>query len=81
LYANPQHPYTEGLMASVPALDGTPGDRLQTIPGQPPDLANLPAGCAFAPRCVHAKAECRQATPSLEYVGVQHERACFGYER
>ena len=44
LYNNPQHPYTEGLMASVPSLDGVAGSRLQTIAGQPPDLANLPEG-------------------------------------
>ena len=66
LYADPQHPYTRGLMASVPSLTGTPGARLATIPGQPPDLANLPAGCAFAPRCPHAADECRAAPPPLE---------------
>jgi oligopeptide transport system ATP-binding protein len=80
LYANPQHPYTRGLMASVPALDGKPGARLQTIPGQPPDLANLPPGCAFAPRCTHAVARCFSSRPVLEPVGPGHLRACFGYE-
>ncbi len=80
LYANPQHPYTQGLMASVPSLDGDPGKRLQTIPGQPPDLANLPPGCAFAPRCPYARDECRQAPPPLEPIAPQHLRACYGYE-
>ena len=51
LYARPQHPYTLGLMASVPRLDGAGGRRLVPIEGQPPDLASLPPGCSFAPRC------------------------------
>src|SRR4029453_1398515 len=56
LYKNPRHPYTLGLMASVPRLDGEAGRPLVPIDGQPPDLANLPPGCAFSPRC-------RPATP------------------
>ena len=81
LYANPSHPYTEGLIRSVPSLDGTPGERLSTIPGSPPDLANLPPGCAFAPRCPHARDECRLSPPPLEPVAPAHEAACYGYEK
>ena len=81
LYANPRHPYTEGLMASVPSLEGNPGEPLMTISGQPPDLANLPAGCAFAPRCRYARDKCRATRPPLEFIGETHVRACFGYER
>ena len=81
LYANPQHPYTEGLMKSVPSLDGQPGERLETIPGQPPDLANLPGGCAYAPRCPHARDECNDSKPPLEPIATEHLRACFGYEK
>ena len=80
LYANPQHPYSLGLMASIPRLDGEAGKRLQTIEGQPPDLANLPAGCAFAPRCKHAGSRCRQSAPLLAPITPGHSRACFGYE-
>ena len=80
LYANPKHPYTQGLMASVPSLDSDPGRPLQTIPGQPPDLANLPPGCAFAPRCAYARDLCRQGKPPLESIGPEHDRACYGYE-
>jgi oligopeptide transport system ATP-binding protein len=80
LYNNPQHPYTEGLMASVPSLDGVAGTRLKTIAGQPPDLANLPEGCAFAPRCPHVKDQCLVEKPTLESVGEKHQRACFGYD-
>jgi len=81
LYGNPHHPYTEGLIASVPSLDSNPGERLSTIPGTPPDLADLPPGCAFAPRCQHARDECRVAVPRLEEIAPGHERACYGYER
>jgi len=80
LYNNPRHPYTKGLMASVPSLDGTPGERLKTIEGQPPDLANLPPGCAFAPRCPYAKDQCLSEKPELEHVTEKHQSACFGYE-
>ncbi|MCW5747000.1 MAG: ABC transporter ATP-binding protein [Alphaproteobacteria bacterium] len=77
LYAKPRHPYTRGLMASIPRLDGETGSRLVPIEGQPPDLANLPPGCAFAPRCKHVSERCRAALPPLEAVGARHYRACF----
>ena len=79
LYGTPRHPYTEGLMASIPGIDGVAGSRLTTIDGQPPDLARLPAGCAFAARCQFAREECRLAPPPLEAVGEAHWRACYGY--
>ena len=81
LYSNPQHPYTEGLMESIPTLDGVPGERLTTIDGQPPDLARLPEGCAFEPRCRYAREECTRQKPSLALISPGHERACFGYDR
>ena len=81
LYKNPQHPYTEGLMASIPKLDGDPGSRLYTIEGQPPDLSNLPSGCSFNPRCPHAQDKCTMSKPELAEVAPNHLRACFGYER
>ena len=81
LYKNPQHPYTEGLMASIPKLDGDPGSRLYTIEGQPPDLSNLPSGCSFNPRCPHAQEKCTMTKPKLAEVAPNHLRACFGYER
>ncbi|MEX2327471.1 MAG: ABC transporter ATP-binding protein, partial [Pseudomonadales bacterium] len=81
LYKNPSHPYTEGLIASVPSLDGNPGEPLKTIAGQPPDLANLPPGCTFAPRCQYARDECRARKPPIEVIRPGHERACLGYER
>ena len=80
LYKHPKHPYTEGLMASIPTLDGEPGSRLQTIEGQPPDLLHMPAGCAFHPRCPYADEICKHTKPPLKEVEANHFRACVGYE-
>ena len=77
LYAHPLHPYTRGLMASVPRLDGEARLKLVPIEGQPPDLASLPAGCAFAPRCNLASARCRAERPVLEQAAECHFKACF----
>ncbi len=71
---NPQHPYTQGLIASRPVA-GERRRRLYSIPGQVPDLAALPAGCAFAGRCAKATARCRQSVPPL--VGQIQQAACF----
>ena len=76
LYANPRHPYTRGLLASIPRLDGATGARLVPIAGQPPDLARLPAGCAFAPRCQRADAICTAQRPLLREVVPLHLSAC-----
>ena len=77
LYARPRHPYTRGLMASVPRLDGDTSKRLVPIEGQPPNLARLPTGCAFAPRCREATEACRDERPILRDVGPRHQVACF----
>ena len=70
----PQHPYTQGLIASRP-VPGERRRRLYSIPGQVPDLAALPAGCAFAGRCERATARCREAIPPL--LGDRQRAACF----
>ena len=77
LYANPRHPYTRGLMASVPRLDGDTSKRLVPIEGQPPNLARLPTGCAFAPRCRQATDICHRERPALAEIGPQHQTACW----
>ncbi|MFT4103278.1 MAG: ABC transporter ATP-binding protein [Burkholderiaceae bacterium] len=77
LYGEPKHPYTLGLMASIPRLDGDPHQRLVPIEGQPPDLSRMPPGCAFAPRCKHAIERCRAERPPLTDVGAGHLKACF----
>ena len=77
IYDAPRHPYTIGLMASVPQLDQDLKRKLVPIEGQPPDLTNLPTGCAFYPRCPYATDRCRVETPELEQVGEDHETACW----
>src|ERR1700755_3530350 len=80
LFENPKHPYTRGLMASMPAVIalGAKNDtRLTEIPGMVPSLTNLPAGCAFAPRCKMAIDRCREEYPPLEEFGDKHFAACW----
>ena len=79
LYASPKHPYTRGLMDSIPGLEGDTRKRLVPIEGQPPDLAHLPKGCAFSDRCSHVSNKCRGAVPKLEQHTKTHAWACFGY--
>ncbi len=77
LYGNPRHPYTLGLLRSVPRLDEPKKAKLAPIPGQPPDLTRLPPGCAFAPRCAFALEKCWQENPPLMEVAPKHEIACW----
>jgi oligopeptide transport system ATP-binding protein len=77
IFYNPQHPYTWGLLGSLPRLDEIEKTRLTPIKGQPPDLIALPAGCPFAARCTYARAECRDDWPALEIVGPEHGVDCW----
>ncbi|KMO80166.1 ABC transporter ATP-binding protein [Mycolicibacterium chubuense] len=77
LYTERRMPYTAGLLGSVPRLDAPQGARLVPIPGAPPSLAALPAGCPFTPRCPLAVEECSTAEPALEAVGPDHRVACI----
>jgi len=80
LFENPRHPYTRGLMASMPAVAtfGSNSDaRLVEIPGMVPSLTNLPPGCAFAPRCTLAIERCRAEYPPLQDWGDDHLAACW----
>ncbi len=77
IFDDPRHPYTIGLMASVPQLDQDIKQKLVPIEGQPPDLSNLPSGCAFHPRCTYAIDRCRQEIPPLEPINETHEKACW----
>ncbi len=65
LFDRPMHPYSKGLLESVPRLFGDASGELFSVPGQPPDLASLPAGCAFAPRCSYAVDACTNTRPEL----------------
>ncbi len=76
LFDTPQHPYTVGLLGSIPRLDGQ-RQRLASIEGQVPSPLRRPAGCSFAERCPFADAQCRAAAPELRSVGEQHLSACW----
>jgi len=71
----PRHPYTQGLLAST--IHGSMrGQRIDAIPGAPPDLSQLPPGCSFAPRCKHVRADCTAAVPEAVAVGALHAARC-----
>jgi oligopeptide/dipeptide ABC transporter ATP-binding protein len=78
VYSRPRHPYTLGLLRSVPRLDEPRRARLAPIEGQPPDLTRLPPGCAFAPRCAFRVERCLREVPPLERVDSgEHVSACW----
>ena len=81
LYANPQHPYTVGLLTSVPRLDQERKQKLQVIEGVPPDLINLPEGCAFYDRCTFRVDRCKAEAPPLMPVEDKHLAACWEWQR
>ena len=76
LFYRPLHPYNQALQKSRPALQNK-GAELYTIPGLPPDLSKLGPGCPFAPRCEHAKDECRQTETKLEEIEAGHQTSCL----
>jgi oligopeptide transport system ATP-binding protein len=76
IFRRPAHPYTQALLRSMPSLVIDPARDLPVIPGQPPDLENLPAGCAFASRCHCSIDACRSERPAFMPVGTGHGRAC-----
>jgi oligopeptide transport system ATP-binding protein len=76
IFAAPRHPYTIGLLRSIPRLDRPPGT-LRSIPGRPPDLARIGAGCPFAPRCDWVMDRCRSEYPGYHSAGAAHRVACW----
>jgi oligopeptide/dipeptide ABC transporter ATP-binding protein len=81
LYEHPRHPYTVGLLKSVPRLDQERKQKLEVIEGVPPDLINTPKGCPFFPRCSFRVDRCRDEMPPLLQVGEKHEAACWEWKR
>ena len=80
LYTEPHHPYTIGLLQSVPRLDSEKGAPLSPIAGEIPDLTDLPEGCAFNPRCQWAVDKCRVEKPALEETEPSRQVACFEHK-
>ena len=79
IYSNPKHPYTQGLLKSIPNIE-LADQKLEAISGSPPDLLNLPKGCRFWPRCYCAFERCRSEAPPLIKTGTEHFTRCFLYE-
>ncbi|MBL0712866.1 MAG: ABC transporter ATP-binding protein [Desulfosarcina sp.] len=77
LFGNPRHPYTRGLLSSIPTLETPRKQKLKVIKGVVPGLEALPPGCRFANRCPHVQAVCAQASPPLAAVGEAHWSACY----
>jgi peptide/nickel transport system ATP-binding protein len=79
IFAAPEHPYTWGLLQSIPRLDGPRDEELVPIPGRPPSLINRPSGCFFHPRCPYVRERHKQIDPPLEAVGADsgHRVACL----
>ena len=80
IYRRPRHPYTQGLLRSMPKLDGARKERLDSIPGQPPELKEPFHHCPFAPRCPHVAERCRGARPELRPVAPGHSAACWRWD-
>jgi oligopeptide transport system ATP-binding protein len=80
IFANPRHPYTVGLLKSIPRLDATRKEKLEPIRGLPPDLIDLPDMCPFVPRCNYAREKCEQKNPPLLEVKPGHWSACWFWE-
>jgi oligopeptide transport system ATP-binding protein len=80
IFGNPRHPYTVGLMKSIPRLDATLREKLEPIRGLPPDLIDLPDMCPFVPRCNFAREKCEQKRPPLLQVNEGHFSACWFWE-
>jgi oligopeptide transport system ATP-binding protein len=80
VFANPRHPYTVGLMKSIPRLDATSKSKLEPIRGLPPDLIDLPDMCPFVPRCNYAREKCEQKNPPLLEVAPGHYSACWFWD-
>jgi oligopeptide/dipeptide ABC transporter ATP-binding protein len=79
IFGDPKHPYTRGLIKSVPRLDKVTGERLFSIPGTPPSLINMPECCPFHPRCEHAMEACRKQYPPATDFGSGHSAHCWLY--
>ena len=81
LFADPRHPYTQGLLRCVPRVDRITHGVFKSIPGQPPDLIRTSPGCAFAPRCEFATEQSLRERPELTPASGSHRAACWNQDR
>ena len=81
LFREPHHPYTRGLLDSIPRMDTTPKSLLTTIEGAVPSIGELPTGCRFNNRCNFSDSLCQQSEPEMRNIGADHESACHHIER
>lgn len=81
LFEQPKHPYTQGLLAAIPRLDGTPKTTLKTIKGQVPTLQEMPAGCRFRNRCPHAQTDCTALSHELVLANAHQRVNCLHWEK
>jgi len=80
VFDNPSHPYTQGLLASIPRMDTVPKSKLNVIEGMVPGLQDLPDGCRFENRCPHAQEHCKTASPPITKVSDKHEVSCYRWQ-
>lgn len=80
IYSHPSHPYSIGLLASVPGASVDRSSELRFIPGAPPDMVHLPKGCPFAPRCIYVTEQCQLENPPLRDISADQKAACWNLE-
>ena len=81
LFDNPKHPYSKGLLESIPRLESIPKSKLNTIEGMVPGLLDLPQGCRFANRCPMVEEQCQDSPPNIEQVSEGHQVSCFRWQK
>jgi oligopeptide/dipeptide ABC transporter ATP-binding protein len=81
VFNSPRHPYTQGLLSSIPRLSTPRKSRLQTIEGMVPSLTDMPAGCRFSNRCQYADALCADTDPALDGSAGEHRAACHHWQK
>jgi len=81
IFSSPAHPYTQGLLKSIPSLGADHGKRLPSIKGQVPSALNYPAGCRFHDRCPQAFGRCKNESPATVFVSATHRASCFLLEQ
>jgi len=80
IFDHPKHPYTQGLLHSIPRLDSPAKSKLEVIDGMVPGLLDLPSGCRFQNRCPLKIAQCENTSPGMEFVNSNHQVSCLNWK-